>query len=223
MNPHHAAAKRLRLQGRSYNEISRALDLSKSTLSIWFRSLKLPDHAQVRLQRRVREGSMRGLLRRNKRQTALASERHVRWRAQARNQMSALSMKDLRLVGTALYWAEGSKRGARHALGFANADPDVIRCMMRFFREVLGVPENKFRLAIHAYVGMDIESTLTFWSRYTGIPRAQFHKTYLGVSRASRRRRSPHRLPYGTAHIKIHDTQQCQHVLGLIEGLASVV
>jgi len=169
----------------------------------------------------MRAGSLRGLLKKNKRQTADAIERHERWRSDARTKIVTLSAHDLRVVGTALYWAEGTKRGVRHALAFANADPVVIRCMMRFFREILKVPEEKFRIAVHAYAGMDLERTVTFWSRCTGVPRSQFHKTYVGVSRASRHMRPVARLPHGTAHIKVYDTQCCQYVLGLIEGLSN--
>ena len=62
----------LRQQGRSYNEINRALGVSKSTLSNWLNGLTLSDEANQRLRDRVKEGSMNGLIKRNKNQTVLA-------------------------------------------------------------------------------------------------------------------------------------------------------
>jgi hypothetical protein len=126
------------------------------------------------------------------------------------------------MVGTALYWGEGTKRGDGHMVAFANSDPVIISCMMRFFRKHCGVPVEKFRIAVHAYHGMDVENIQRFWSKCTGIPLSQFHTPYLGVSRASRGRRSTMRLPYGTAHIRIADTALFQRLMGWIDALGSI-
>lgn len=214
-----ARARRLRLRGRSYNEIQRLCGVSKGTLSLWMHSLVLPEKASVRIAARVREGSLRGLLHRNVHQTALAGERHQRWRASAVREFGRMTRRDLLCIGTALYWGEGSKRGAGHVVAFANSDPDTVRCMMRFFREICGVPESKFRVAVHAYAGMDIGSVERYWSHVTDVPRAQFHATYLGVSRASKRHRAADRLPNGTVHVRIYDTALFHRIMGWIAGM----
>ncbi|MDO8621741.1 MAG: hypothetical protein Q7R80_00735 [bacterium] len=210
---------RLRLQGRSYNEIQRFCGVAKGTLSLWFRSLELPAEARARIAARVREGSMRGLLRRNVRQTALANERHRHWYTSAMREIGRMTKRDLWLIGIALYWGEGTKRGAGHAVAFANSDPETVRCMMRFFREVCDVHEMKFRIAVHAHEGMDVGSIERYWSQVTGIPRTQFHATYLGVSRASQHRRAADRLPNGTVHVRINDTALYHRIMGWIAGV----
>lgn len=219
MHRAYATARRLRLQGKSYNEITRLCNVSKSSLSIWFRDLSLPSASRVRLAARVREGTLRGLLERNRRQTALAQQRHQAWRSAAERQVGRCTRRDLWIIGIGLYLGEGTKRGPGHEVRFANSDPAIIRCMMRFFREICGVQESKFRLAVHAYDGMDISAIERYWMQVTGIPNTQVQKTYLGVSRASTHRRSPHRLPFGTAHIKISDTALFHRIMGWIDGV----
>lgn len=222
MHPAFQRAKKLRLQGRSYNEIIRQCEVSKGTLSLWFRELSIPRAAQQRLAQRVAAGSLRGLLARNRRQTKFANERRAQRQRVARREVGRLTRRDLWMMGAALYWGEGTKRGTGNMVALANSDPVIILCMMRFFREQCGVPDEKFRLAVHAYHGMDVDRIQRFWSRCTGIPLSQFHAPYLGVSQASRHRRSATRLPYGTAHIRIADTALFQRLMGWIGALGRI-
>lgn len=72
MNTLRTNALKLRLDGKSYNEIHAELGVPKSTLSFWFRDLVLSDEARRRLEKRVRAGIAKGLVKRNKMQTHLA-------------------------------------------------------------------------------------------------------------------------------------------------------
>ena len=133
MHAMYMRARRLRLRGRSYNEIARTCDVSKSSLSLWFRHLALPKSSRVRLQSRMREGAMRGLLTSSRQQTTLARQRHRQWLNTAVDEVGKLTNRDLWMIGIGLYWGEGTKRGPGHSVRFANADPSVIWFMMRFF------------------------------------------------------------------------------------------
>ena len=100
-------AFKLRLAGKSYNEISQSLHIAKSTLSGWFVNLKLSNKARERLKKRVHEASVRGLLKRNKHQTRLAIQRAHTIKKSAQKEIGKLSFVELKLIGAALYWAEG--------------------------------------------------------------------------------------------------------------------
>ena len=64
------ASIKLRLQGKSYGEIMKSLNISsKGTLSYWFRNLKLSPQAKRRLSRRMELAKQRGLLSFNKKRT----------------------------------------------------------------------------------------------------------------------------------------------------------
>ncbi|MEW5805392.1 MAG: hypothetical protein AB1721_01525 [Patescibacteria group bacterium] len=103
-------ALQLRKMGRSYNEIHKLLKIPKSTLSGWFHNLNLPLRAKSRLGKRIKEKSLKGLLKKSKEQTKKAQERMKQTRKLAKSSISKLSQKDLKLIGASLYWAEGYKR-----------------------------------------------------------------------------------------------------------------
>ena len=80
----------LREKGFSYNEISKKLEVPKSTLSYWLSDLKISDEARRRLSVRVYKGSVAGLIRRNKNQTVLAKKRADGIRSVAKKEVQNL-------------------------------------------------------------------------------------------------------------------------------------
>ena len=91
----HRAIK-LRIQGKSYNEIQRMLGgISKSTLSQWLSGLTLSQIAQERLAKRVKQKSLEGLLKRNRIQTHLAIQRMIKIQDEARAQVDNISLQNL--------------------------------------------------------------------------------------------------------------------------------
>ena len=74
-----------------------------------------------------------------------------------------------------MYLGEGGKT-ERGTARISNSDPLVIKMMMRFFREICKVSEERFRGNIHTFAHADIEKTEKYWSKITGIPRSQFQK-----------------------------------------------
>ena len=110
MRSERVAAIRLRKSGRSYNEIARFLRVPKSTLATWFRDLVLPPRLVERLYSRARSAGTKALVVRNKHQTVLAQERATVIQQAARAEIGSVSTRELQLVGSALYWAEGTKR-----------------------------------------------------------------------------------------------------------------
>src|SRR5262245_43673691 len=100
-------AYKLRVAGRSYNEINRLLGVSKATLSAWFSNIELPDEARQRLQKRTVEGGAKKLIERNKEQSRIAEQRATETRTKASREIGKISKRDLFIVGVSLYWAEG--------------------------------------------------------------------------------------------------------------------
>lgn len=222
-------ALKLRLQGRSYNEIGRLLGVPKSTLSGWFTGLQLSDKAQKRIQDRVYRGTLRGLIKRNKNQTHLAIQRMRNIRAVAEKEIKKIGLSDLKLIGIALYWAEGYKRAAVrngreltcHAVALANSDPKLILLFIRFLKEVCHVPDEEINAEIRIYEHLNESELLNFWQRTTKIPRANFGKVYYGISRSSIGKRPFNRLPYGTISVRVNSTNLFHKIMGWIQGLSN--
>jgi len=228
MNEVRDRAFRLRLAGKSYNEIRNAIGVPKSTLSSWFKHVVLSDIARTRLASRTRLGSAT-LVKRNKMQTHKAEQRAREARALAKGKVPVLTKRDLLIIGTVLYWAEGYKRlhirdgkeRMSHSISFVNADPLMIKAFLRFSQEELVVPVEEIHLTMRLYPHINEENARTYWKRVTGLPLSCFQRTTNMVSIASKGKRPYNRLPYGTLQVGIYDTAKFHYLLGLIEGVQS--
>ena len=220
-------ALKYRLLGKSYNEITKLLGIPKSTLSGWFYNLQLSEQSKKRLQLRVHEGSMKGLIRKNIRQTVEAQKNAKTLRKKANLEISNLSKKELLILGAGLYWGEGYKRAiikngkARtyHPVSLSNSDPKLVVAFLKFLREICEIREEKLRAGLRIYQHQNAEQLLQFWSKLTKIPKERFEKFYYGVSKSSLGKRPFNILPYGTIQIRVNSTNTYHKIMGWIEGI----
>jgi len=205
-------AIKLRKQNWSLSEIKEKLNVSKSSVSIWVRDIKLTKKGQKRLLKKRRSAIEKA------RETRLIREKIKRKIIidKATREINDLTKKELKLVGTALYWAEGSKT-KRSLVQVCNSDEQIIRLMMRFFREICKVPESKFRGYIHIHPHLSTKKAENYWSSVSNIPLKQFYKTYQKPNRSSQNKKDS--LPYGTFTIIICNTELFLNIKGWINGL----
>ena len=223
-------ALKLRLQGKSYNEITESLGIPKSTLAGWFMGLELSLAAQTRIRNRVHEGSVAGLIKKNKLQTHLAQQRAKAIKQTSSKEIGNLSSRELWITGVALYWGEGYKRPiikngkARtyHPVKLTNSDPNMVKTFLKFLRETCNVPEEKIYVGVRIYQHHNESDLLDFWHRTTKIPKNQFRKFYYGISKSSLGKRPFNILPYGTIQIEVNDTKLYHRIMGWIEGLSNI-
>lgn len=217
-------AIQLRLEGKSYGEILRILNIpSKGTLSRWFRDLRLPTSAVKKLEANSRRAAEQGLQEFNKKRSKRIADENRKEKEKGRATIGTLSKRELMLIGTALYWGEGAKvmNTKRHPiLDFANSDPEMVAVYMRFVREILNIKEDRIRAGIHLYAGTDIAKAKKHWSEVTGLPEDRFF-VVKQVSRASKGKRGWNRLPFGTISIRTSNRKLFYRVIGLIAGISS--
>lgn len=221
-----ARALKLRLAGRSYKEITDVLGVPKSTLSGWFKDVVLSDSARARLLVRMQIGSAT-LIRRNKKQTQDAEKRASAARIAGRSCMPLLTKRDILIVGTALYWAEGYKRlktrngkeRMGHTISFVNSDTEMISSFVHFLHDVLEIPMEKIRANMRLYPHINEDKARAHWMLASGLPADRFFKTTYLVSGASKGLRPYNRLPWGTLQIEVCDTAKFHHLIGMIEGM----
>ncbi len=227
MNPLRAEAFKLRIKGKSYNEIHAALGIPKSTLSGWFNGLILSENAQTRLRTRVQRGTEKAFVARNKFQTVAAEKRARITQATSKKEIGTLKGKDLLLVGTILYWAEGYKRlkvrdgkeRMGHPISFVNSDPEMVRVFMRFLRESMKISDPDIKVSMRLYKHIGEAEALKYWMNITKLSRKNFLKTTYLVSGASKGIRPYNRLPQGTVQVQVCNTEKFHHLLGWIEGV----
>lgn len=168
-----AAARALRLAGRTYDEIVAEVGVSKSTVSLWVRDLPKPPprdraaHARMMNDRRWEPYRRR---RDAERRETIAA---------AMAEVGALSGRELLLIGAALYWAEGTKAKpwARRdeRVVFTNSDPDVIQVFLRWLDRLGVAPERRtYRVAIHE--SADLAAAHRYWADLIGISVQDFQK-----------------------------------------------
>ena len=209
----------LRSQGLSYREIQKVLSVSRGSLSRWLQDIELTGDQQARIhQKNV-----------SIRRQFVESNGHRRIRRQSEKReviercagnVGGLSVRELHLLGVALYWAEGCKGHLTSVVEFVNADPAMIALVMRWFRVCCLVPEQKFRARVQLHDAGRLKDVERFWSCLTGIPASQFTKPLLKLSPSSQRKRG-NVLPYGTLHLRIADVHLLTKIHGWIKGLSA--
>lgn len=209
-------ARELRKHGHSIREIALKIKCAKSSVSKWVSDIILTPVQIEKLESNQDKGRAKAANHPNS-----SKFRWARFRQQIIDKAKAEvcqkpSLEKLKLVGVALYWAEGYT-ATRHSFVFANSDSGMIKLMMRFLKDICSVPNGKFRGKVNIHPHLNLVQAQKYWSEISGIPLKQFYKPLLAVSKASKQKR--YTLPYGTFRIILSDVSLCSKIKGWIEGL----
>lgn len=217
----HREAIRLRMLGRSYNEIAKGLDVGKSLLSYWLKDLELPSEARKVIE--ARNSHLKEVFsgyNRQKHERVQKENQEIKERSQKK--VSIINNSKLLLLGAALYWAEGYKRhGGKYPsphVSFSNSDPDMIKVFLYFVKKVLKVSNEKIKPWIQTHPNIDKEAAVQFWSEVTNLPKDRFSVT-IQLSRSSKGKRPKNLLPYGTLNLRIYNRKKFFEVMGFIDGI----
>jgi hypothetical protein len=220
MNYHNREmALQLRRKGKSYNYINKTLGVPKSTLSGWFKGLDFSIKVKQQLIDEAKKKWAANITLYNKNRAAIILKEEKEIQEEESKKITEISDRELWLLGTALYWAEGSKSD-RWKVKFTNSDPCMIEFMMAYFRRICKVDNSKFRLLAQIHPNISEKKAKKYWHYITGIPYFQFYKTQVAISRASKRKREARKLPYGTIAISINDKKITNQLKGWINGLS---
>ncbi|WP_326689872.1 MULTISPECIES: hypothetical protein [unclassified Streptomyces] len=180
-------ARELRRQGWTYDRIKAELGVSKSSISAWVRDLPRPEPrwSDTGRMERMAVGRARQRLEQDSERQRLTDE--------ARSEIGSISDRELLLIGTALYWAEGNKSkpyARRECVSLINSDPDMIRLFVRWL-ELLEIDRSHWRCAVSIHATSDLAAATRFWSDVVGIPGERFCKPWLKTNVSSRMNRGP--------------------------------
>lgn len=214
-------ALELRQKGKSIKDIAKRLKISKSTVSLWCRDIKLtPEQAQKLYEKMVKSG-YKGRMKGARIQYERRLKKIEEWKKKGIEQIGKLSNRDLLITGIALYWGEGAKK--KRGVSFSNSDPKLIKFMIKIFRKVWKIDKDRFT----AYIGINkihkdrVKEVENYWSKITKIPREQFTKTTL-IKAKNKKNYKNFPVHYGTLTVKIRKSAELYYqVSGLIEGLAN--
>ena len=201
----------LRKKGTSYNEILKNIKVSKSTLSFWLRDVILNNKANKKLlkgRELSRYFAAESHKQKRKSDTATAIEIGLQ-------EFHSLLKNPLFLAGLCLYWAEGDKH-KQERVKFTNSDERMISLMMKWFREICSVSEEKFRIALHVHNLHIAKNIKHHWSEITGVSERQFQKIYIKQTTLRHRRNV---LYNGTCAIVVNNKALFRRICGWKLGL----
>lgn len=213
---------KLRKEGQSYSQISEALKIPKSTLSIWLKDIPLSNQAKNKIQTRIKSTSLEKLIARNKNRVSIVANQHSEIREKAKIESKKYLKNPLFIAGLSLYWGEGYKKGAEgskwKSIDFANSDPEMVKIMMKFFTKFFNLEPGEIKAQIMLHDQTRTQETIGFWSKNTKIPAKNFIKTCHSISRASKTKVAK-KLKFGTIHLRINDVKAFFRLIGWIDGL----
>lgn len=160
-------AVELRKTGLSYNEIRQRVPVSKSTLSLWLRSVGLAKRHIRRLSERQRMSQKKGAYLCHQRRV----EKVQRIKQQAAAEVHKLNDKEKWLIGICLYWAEGSKEKNKSTpVQFSNSDPHMILLFREWAIKFLkrNPADIIYSLYIHEKTA-HMDSAIGYWADFLGI------------------------------------------------------
>lgn len=192
----------LRKKGLSYGEIRKTVPVSKGSLSLWLKYIPLSKFHQQRLYTKrvliLNQGPYSQKERRKREVEILLAE-------SAKDIKTPLSIESLRLMGAALYWAEGSKTGT---LQFTNSDPHLILFFVRWVDVMFKIEAKTLKGRLNIYPQQDEKTIKQFWSTLTGIPFEHFGKSFVKPLSKNYKKNN---LYYGTMRVEVPKSVDLKH------------
>ncbi len=213
-----ALALSLRKQGLSYNEILKQVPVAKSTMSLWLRSIGL----SKRQKQRLTEKKLQGMKRAWENIRFRRIEKTKRIKKVARIEARNLMHDQLWLIGLILYWAEGSKekkwRTGTNVI-ITNMDPNIIKIMVTWFKNYLGIDKDGLEYSLYIHKGAPIEKSQKFWADSLFILPIQI-KTYFKPDYGKNFRKNTEDDYNGIFRVKVYkSTDLNRKIAGWIEGV----
>ena len=205
-------ALKLRKEGKSYSQIKKEVNVSKSTLSLWLRDHPLSEDRIKEL----RDNSPRRIEKYRETMRNKRENRQEEVYKKAVKDIGVLSERELFLAGLFLYWGEGYKT-APTTTAVANTDSDMMKFYVEWLK-LIKAPLEKTRVKIHLYKDMDKEKAIGFWKKELGLPDSCFGQVYIKNSRLSG-------LSYkngfgrGTCNILVYNRDINEYVLACLRYL----
>lgn len=216
-------AKRMRKSGISLGDISKKLNVTKSTLSFWCKDIILTESAILKVKTNGKIKSVRGLLRYSETKRKERMVRNILQKQEGVKVLGILSSRDILMVGLGLYWGEGYKY-ENGELGFTNSNPYMIRFYFKWLK-LWKVEKDSliFRITLNEFFKKGEDNIKSFWINFLGIKKEQFSKTTFiktNLKKASLKNIENYK---GILRVKVKKgTYLRNKILGAIDNIAGI-
>lgn len=127
--------------------------------------------------------------------------------------INSVYKRELRAIGSMLYWGEGYKSEKSSFVDFSNSDSEMIKMFLKYLRGVYHINEKKLRVLLYCYSNQNIDELIKYWSELTKIPINQFTKPYIRRDYNVNSRR----MKRGLVHIRYIDKKLLLNIRGAID------
>lgn len=210
----------LRRKGLTYSEILSQIPVAKSTLALWFKEVKLSKpQVQKITKRKLAAGKRGGIARKKQRIKKVDNIRCL-----AEREVGNISDRELWLIGTVIYWAEGAKEKEWHpgsGASFINMDPFMIQVYLRWLK-YCGIQKSdiNFMLFVHENHSNRVPEIKRYWSKIANFPISAFSKQYWKKNKVNTKRRNVGDNYFGILKINIKQSSEfLRKVMGWTTGI----
>lgn len=217
----HKNAVKLRKLGYSHSEILKKVKVTRSTLTSWLKNIHLTKPKIERLRLKKENGRKLGslILKRNR------IEKTKEIINKARSEINNLDESHLKVIGSILYWAEGSKQKEHDPskeLVFSNSDPKMIKLYLLWLQRCLLIKADDilFEIYIHRTYNKTEKELINYWSKVTNSDTTKFKKIYFKKNKVHTFRKNKGKDYHGVLRISVRkSTDLNRKVTGLIQGI----
>lgn len=175
-------AIKLRRKGVSIREVEKLLKIPRSTLSGWFRTVKLTEKQKDKLLERWLKGLSKARVRavlwhNQQREKRLRDAENQAVEILSNLDITNKSILDLSLA--MLYLGEGSKTKNGTAMG--SSDPLILKFFINSLLKNHSIDINKIKCALHLRADQNPQVLEKYWSKELGIPLKNFTSPSIDV------------------------------------------
>lgn len=170
-----AKAIKMRRAGNSLRDVSLALNIPKSTLSGWFKDIKLSAKHQKTLDKRHADA----LVKARKSAAIINKDQKVQRLKLAENEankvIQSIDLDNKSIIEIALallYLGEGFKKTATTGMG--NSDSRILKFFLWTMIHIYSLDVNKLRFDLHLRADQDETEIKRYWSKELSVPIEKF-------------------------------------------------
>ncbi len=169
-------ATKLRKRGRSLKEISKLLNISKSTAGKWCADIKISERGIVRLNKIIEKGNYFGRIKGSQMQRDKKNQIINDFEKIAEKELSNISERDLLMIGLGLHLGEGNKGG--NGFQFTNSNPKIINAIIKWLKQFNFEKDQLYcNIIINSYYKNSETDIKKEWIKITKISEKNFKKT----------------------------------------------
>ena len=175
----------LRKQGLSITEIEKLLLVPRSTLSGWFKNVKLSDDHKFRLKQNSDLALVKARVKASAWHRAQKASRLQKAKEEAELVLKEVDINDSvgELAAAMLYLGEGAKNNTT-AIG--NSNPLILKFFVAVLRKKYGLKSEQIRCELHLRADQKSDEMKDYWSKELDLPPSSFRTVVFDQRTAGR-------------------------------------